>query len=178
MTYFKTKVAGISDDFETKLCFETNHLVFFCSWRFPRQAWNQTIFSHHIDLMIKNLKVSQTTNYLYDKDFQCYPSTSEMMIGWIFDQSRSIKSNLNWAVVVVQLAKRSLPTPEICGSNPDFGNISNIFICQLLSRKGENREKEAGNGPLKKNLISTEQWLAKPESAQISDSYPVIDTDL
>ena len=54
------------------------------------------------------------------------------------------------AVVVAQLAERSLPTPEIRGSNPDIGNISNIFICQLLSRKDENKEKEAGNGPFKK----------------------------
>ena len=54
------------------------------------------------------------------------------------------------AVVVAQLAERLLPTPEIRGSNPDIGNISNVFICQLLSRKDENKEKEAGNGPLKK----------------------------
>ena len=26
------------------------------------------------------------------------------------------------AVVVAQLAERSLPTPKICGSNPDIGN--------------------------------------------------------
>ena len=54
------------------------------------------------------------------------------------------------AVVVAQLAERSLSTPEIRSSNPDIGNISNIFICQLLFRKDENKEKEAGNGPLKK----------------------------
>ena len=55
------------------------------------------------------------------------------------------------AVVVAQLAERSLPTPEIHGSNPDIGNISIVkFICQLLSRKDENKEKEAGKGPLKK----------------------------
>ena len=60
------------------------------------------------------------------------------------------KDNRSWAVVVAQLAERSLPTPEIRGSNPDIGNISNVFICQLLSRKDENKEKEAGNGPLKK----------------------------
>ena len=29
-------------------------------------------------------------------------------------------------------------------------NIWNVFICQLLSRKDENKEKEAGNGPFKK----------------------------
>ena len=48
------------------------------------------------------------------------------------------------AVVVAQLVERSLPTPEIRGSNPDIGNISNVkFIFQLLSRKDENKEKEA-----------------------------------
>ena len=26
-------------------------------------------------------------------------------------------------MVVAQLAERSLPTPEICGSNPDIGNV-------------------------------------------------------
>ena len=29
-------------------------------------------------------------------------------------------------------------------------NISNVIICQLQSRKDKNKEKEAGNGPLKK----------------------------
>ena len=54
-----------------------------------------------------------------------------------------MKQWFGWAVVVVQLAERSLPTPEIRGSNPDIGNISNVLICQLLSRKDENKEKEA-----------------------------------
>ena len=56
------------------------------------------------------------------------------------------------AMVVGQLAERSLPTPEIRGLNPDIGNISTIFICQLLSRKDENKVKEAGNGPFFKNF--------------------------
>ena len=56
------------------------------------------------------------------------------------------------AVVVAQLAERSLPTSEIRGSNHDIGNISNVFICQLLSRKDENKEKEAEKGPLKKYI--------------------------
>ena len=30
-------------------------------------------------------------------------------------------------------------------------NISNVIICQLQSRKDKNKEKEAGNGPLKKS---------------------------
>ena len=55
------------------------------------------------------------------------------------------------AVVVAQLAEQLLPTPEIRGSNPDIGNKNlNIIICQLQSRNDENKEKEAGNGPLKK----------------------------
>ena len=38
--------------------------------------------------------------------------------------------NNNWAVVVAQLADRSLPTPEIRSSNPDIGIISIVkFIC-------------------------------------------------
>ena len=28
-----------------------------------------------------------------------------------------------WAVVEAQLLERSLPTPEVCGSNPGIGNI-------------------------------------------------------
>ena len=50
---------------------------------------------------------------------------------------------------MAQLAERSLPIPEIRSSNPDIGIISNVFICQLLSRKDENKEKESGKGPLK-----------------------------
>ena len=64
------------------------------------------------------------------------------------------KSTQLGAVVVAQLAERSLPTPEIPGSNPDIGNITNVFICQLLSSKDENKEKEAGNGPLKKEYTT------------------------
>ena len=55
-------------------------------------------------------------------------------------------------MVVAQLAEQCLPTPEIHGSNPNIGNISNVFICQLLSRKDENKVKEAENGQFKKNL--------------------------
>ena len=55
-------------------------------------------------------------------------------------------------MVVAQLAERSLPTPEIRRSNPDIGNeLFRMHICQLLSRKDENKEKEARNGPIKKN---------------------------
>ena len=60
---------------------------------------------------------------------------------------------------MAQLAERSLPTPEIRGSNPAIGNISNIFICQLLSRKDENKEKEARKGPFKRKSIADQVYL-------------------
>ena len=51
-------------------------------------------------------------------------------------------------MVVEQLAERSLMTPEIRGLNPDIAKKSlSVIICQLQSRKDENKEKEAGNGP-------------------------------
>ena len=56
------------------------------------------------------------------------------------------------AVVVAQLAERSLLTSEIRGSNPNIGNtvFSNVLIRQLQRRKNKNKEKEAGVGPFKK----------------------------
>ena len=50
-----------------------------------------------------------------------------------------------WAVVVAQLVELSLPTSEVCGSNPDISKF-NLPIVHL-NRKDENKEKEAGNGP-------------------------------
>ena len=50
------------------------------------------------------------------------------------------------AVVVAQLVERSLPTPEIRGSNPNIGK----FYLPIGNRKEENKEKEAGNGPFLK----------------------------
>ena len=62
------------------------------------------------------------------------------------------KSVSKRAVVVAQLAERSLLTPEIHSSNPNIGNENfQTYICQLLSREDKNKEKEAGNGPLKKH---------------------------
>ena len=61
-------------------------------------------------------------------------------------QERLEAWNLNalWAVVVARLVERSLPTPEICGSNLDIGQN---FVYHLYSRKDKNKEKEARNGP-------------------------------
>ena len=56
---------------------------------------------------------------------------------------------------VAQLAERSLPIPEICGSNPDTDNfLQNIYylLSTVLYWKDENKwKKEAGNGPFFKN---------------------------
>ena len=63
----------------------------------------------------------------------------------------------SWAVVVAQLAERSLPSPDIRNLNHGIGNISNVFIGQLLSRKDKNKEKEARKGPqerpIKKHIM-------------------------
>ena len=64
-----------------------------------------------------------------------------------------LKLSMTRAVVVAQLAERSLMTPEIRSSNPDIGNKifqMQLIICQLQSRKDKNKGKEAGNGPFKK----------------------------
>ena len=55
------------------------------------------------------------------------------------------------AVVVAQLVERSIPIPEVCGSNPVIGYkfiyILNICLLSTVYWKDENKEKEAGNGP-------------------------------
>ena len=70
----------------------------------------------------------------------------------------NIKANV-WAVVVAQLVERSLPIPEVCSSNSVIGkNLFTLNICLLSTVywKDENKEKEAGNGPLKKNIKANE----------------------
>ena len=59
-------------------------------------------------------------------------------------------------MVVAQLAEWLLLAPEIRILNTDIGyEIFQMYICQMLSRKDENKEKEAGNGPLKKHEPTT-----------------------
>ena len=53
-------------------------------------------------------------------------------------------------MVVAQLEERSLPIPEVCGSNPVIGKnlfILNICLLSTVYWKDENKEKEAGDGP-------------------------------
>ena len=49
---------------------------------------------------------------------------------------------------MAQLVERSLPIPEVRGSNPVIGKIyiETIFYCQLQLKRGK-KEKEAGNDP-------------------------------
>ena len=56
------------------------------------------------------------------------------------------------AVVVAQLAERSLPTPEIRGLNPDIGNILNIFYLSIaIQKRRKIKKKRPGMAHLKKN---------------------------
>ena len=48
---------------------------------------------------------------------------------------------------MAQLVERLLPTPEIFGSNLVISKLRTFVYSQLS--KDENKEKEAGNGPLK-----------------------------
>ena len=57
-------------------------------------------------------------------------------------------------MVVAQLADRSLPTPEIRGSTLAINSL-NVIIGQSQSRKDESKEKDAGNGPIKKSTRRT-----------------------
>ena len=58
------------------------------------------------------------------------------------------------AVVVAQLAERSLLTPEIRGSNHVIGNeLLQTYICQLLSRKDEIKKKRQGMAQFKKRKV-------------------------
>ena len=58
---------------------------------------------------------------------------------------------------VAQLVERSLPIPEVRGSNPVVGKnliILNIYFLSPVYWKDENKEKEAGDGPFKINILN------------------------
>ena len=57
------------------------------------------------------------------------------------------------AVVVSQLVKRLLPTPEIRGSNPVIGNFHTYVSTVNCIEKTKINEKEASNGPKRKTFI-------------------------
>ena len=56
---------------------------------------------------------------------------------------------------MAQLVERSLLIPEVCVLNPVIVKnlfILNICLLSIVYWKDENKEKEAGDGPLKKTL--------------------------
>ena len=64
-------------------------------------------------------------------------------------------------MVVAQLVERSLPTPEVRGSIP-IGDINiDQYSTNCNFEKDENKEKEAGYGPLKKTPISAGEGLLR-----------------
>ena len=66
-------------------------------------------------------------------------------------QSHRAKVKQTRAVVVAQLADRLLLIPKVHGSNPVIGKnlyIEHLFIYCQLCLKDENKEKEAGYGPI------------------------------
>ena len=67
-------------------------------------------------------------------------------------------SHLQWAVVVAQLTKRSLPTPEVRGSNPV---ISKVFI-EYCIEKTKIQKKRSGMAHLKS------QWQHWPVWPQLT----------
>ena len=87
-----------------------------------------------------------------------------------------IQYNLNkiWAVVVAQLVERTLPIPEVWGSNPVIGK--NLFIywtfvyCQLCIENTKIKKKAAGFGPFfKKTLIKfADDWIRTVDLYKLS----------
>ena len=76
-----------------------------------------------------------------------------------------VKYAQKWEVVVAQLVERSLSIPEVRGSTPVIGKIYWTFVYCQLYWKDENKEKEAGNGPLlKKSMPICCQLIAAPST--------------
>ena len=72
---------------------------------------------------------------------------------------------LGRTVVVAQLVERSLPIPEVCGSNPVIGKnlfILNICFLSTVCWKDENKEKRGREWPIffKKKKIMLGRNLA------------------
>ena len=64
-------------------------------------------------------------------------------------------------MVVAQLAKLSLPSPEVRGSNLVIGKVFIEYCLLSTVLKNEDKEKEAGNGPFfKKRTVTScgEAW--------------------
>ena len=54
-------------------------------------------------------------------------------------------------MVVALLVERSLPIPDVRGSNPVIGKNLNEHLLSAVLKKTKIKNIEAGNGPYKKN---------------------------
>ena len=63
------------------------------------------------------------------------------------EQSITTRMRGRGAVVVAQFVERSLPIPEVHGSNPVIGKKNILNIYYQLYWKDKNKENEARNGP-------------------------------
>ena len=75
-----------------------------------------------------------------------------MHISGIFSQCLYLQKQTdnkcsNRAVVVPQLVERSLPTPEVHGSNPVIGKKIHLMFSVNCIEKTKIKKKEAGIGP-------------------------------
>ena len=85
-----------------------------------------------------------------------------MMNYYLVDAAQRLTT---WAVVVAQLAERSLPISEDPGSNPVIGDFCWAFIyCLLVVETTKNKEKVVGNGPFLKSFNKKEWQLVPSES--------------
>ena len=87
------------------------------------------------------------------------PLSTKILVSKRANNSKIKENNFKQerAVVVAQLVERSLPIPEVCGSNPVTGkNLLNLY-CQLYW-KDENKRKSDRKWPIfnrKGNMCST-----------------------
>ena len=81
-----------------------------------------------------------------------------------------VKKNI-WAVVVAQLIEGSFPITEVCGSNPVISKIYIEHFTVNCKEKTKIREKEAGNGLFRKNVLSGQP---DPTSTEWSTFGPII----
>ena len=117
-------------------------------WNIRRAYWKS------IDLFVERwLKLLTTTNIFFLSSNEHYQLKAISNIS--VRELHVLKIEVR-AVVVVQLVERSLPTPEIHGSNPVIGKFYKLLTVFNLYWKDENKEKEAGRGPF---LIKSKYFL-------------------
>ena len=62
-----------------------------------------------------------------------------------------------WAVVVAQFVKRSLPTPEVRGSNQVIGEV--LFIINCIEKTKIKKRKRDREWPINKKTMDTYRMI-------------------